>query len=211
MSIRAKAGWVRGTFADWLGDTRANMAIAVQSGVSTATTELRDALRNQVADAGLGDKLGNAVGANVYPRGGKPSLGAAGYVYPRGRKATAIFDSFNSASVITAKKGKYLAIPTQAAGKSGRYTKVTPQTFEKQTGIKLEFARSRKGTALLVGKKFKSKLMRGALGGERNSQIYFILIPVAHMPKRLGFEALAQTWADNIPALIDAASKGGDT
>lgn len=205
MSMRITAGWIGGQgFGDWARTVRDAGSIAVQAGVSTASTELRDEIRNQISEAGLGEKLGNAVGLKLYPPGQKGSFGAAGYIFPRGRKATAIFDSFNSASVITAHKGKYLAVPTPAAGRGYRNAKPTPEEFQQRTGIKLSFVRFRSGSAGLVGHSRKAGKARGG------NTVYFILILQARMPRRLSFDAIARKWADRIPDLIEAASKGGD-
>jgi hypothetical protein len=219
MSIRIHAGFVGGKdFSGWVRAVRDAGAVAVQAGVSTAATELRDEMRNQVSEAGMGERLGNAIGVNLYPRAQKGSFTAAGFVFPRGRKANAIFDAFNSASVITAHQGRYLAIPTENAGRGNRYAKATPEEFQHRTGIKLHLVKLKNGHLVLMGEAIAGKrggvraATKGRLAQGRNRQslVFFVLIPAAHMPRRLSFDAAAQKWADRIPDLIEAATQGGE-
>jgi hypothetical protein len=218
MPIKIKAGMVGGfgtrDFAKFVID---DAGIATRAGVEAGAEGLRDELRDQIANAGLGERLGRAVGAKVYPPSGKGSLDAAGFVYPRGRKAAAIFDSWNQGATITAHGGKYLAIPTKEAGRGWRNTKAKPQEFEQRTGIKLRFVKLKNGNAVLVGDAIAAKSGRGrraatkgrrAQGRTVQSLVFFILIRSAKIPKRLDFDAIARKWADRIPGLIDAASRG---
>lgn len=217
MTVRTAGGWVGGKhFGTWLAGVQADQAIAVQSAVTAAAEGLKNELRDAVSAAGLGDRLGNAIGANVYPRG-KYSLNAAGYVFPRGKKAAAIFDSFNAGSVITAHKGRYLAIPTKDAGRGYHFMKATPQEFQDRTGIRLRLVRFKKGTLALVGDAIAGRNGRGfrrasagrlAQGRRAAPIVFFILVPVARMPHRLNFEAIAASWSDRIPDLIAAANQG---
>lgn len=223
--IRTKSGWVGGSnFKSWLSDVRTDQAVIVRAGIEAAAEGLRDDLRQDIEQAGLGERLGNAIGANVYPRSEKGSLDAAGYVFPRGRKANAIFQSFNEASVITAQRGKYLAIPTPDAGvrhtsRSFANKPISPAIWQQETGIKLRFVK-RGNIALLVAdaryarqparyrRRASFAPIKTRLPGDRRTIVIFILIPVAHMTRRLRFEAKADLWAGRIPELIDAAGKG---
>lgn len=218
MSVRISAGWVGGDgFDGWVKAVRQDMAVAVTAGVSAAADGLKAELRDQIVSAGFGTRLGNAIGSNVYPRAGKVSFDAAGYVFPRGKKAEAIFTSFNEATVISAKGHKYLAIPTPAAGRANRFGAVTPAEFQFRTGITLQFVTFKNGSHALVGDSIKAKSGRGrraptkrriAQGRAVEHLVFFWLIPQAREQRRLNFVSVAQKWSDRIPDLIDAAKQG---
>lgn len=209
MTIRMSAGWVDGL------DPRAAMkaqkeilGLATRAGVAAAAEGLKNEIRQQIEAAGLGTRLGNAVGANVYPRQGG-SVGAAGYVFPRGKKAVEIFDAFNSGTTIHGKNGNWLAIPTKNAFLGGRGgQRPTPREFEQRTGIKLRVVTPRNSTRgryqLLVGDS-----RRGSRGRKSASIVFFILVPAVRLGKRLSFDALATKWASRVPDLIDAALPQG--
>lgn len=209
MAISVKAGMVGGLgtrdFAKFVLDST---SIEVRAGVEAGAEGLRDELRDQVANAGMGERLGKAVGAQIYPRGGKGSLDAAGFVYPRGRKAAAIFDAYNQGVTITAHNAKWLAIPTKFAGKGFRGARARPKEFQERTGIKLRFVKAKNGNAVLIGDK---KQRAGSRARRKpKSIVYFVLIRIVKIPHRLSFDASAQKWADRIPSLIEAAKRGDD-
>lgn len=220
MPITVKAEMVGGRgIKDFVRFVRETGALEVRAGVEAATEGLKDELRDLVAAAGLGDRLGKAIGGNVYPKGGKGSLGAAGFVFPRGKKAAAIFESFNEGTTIRAKGGKFLAIPTKEAGRAWRNGKARPQEFQERTGIKLRFVKLKNGNAVLVGDAITSKSGRGvraATKGRRRQGraakplVFFVLIRSMTVPRRLNFSASAQKWADRIPQLIEAAKQGDE-
>lgn len=221
MPVRISAGRV-GTygpkeFAKFVGDSG---GIDVQAGISAATDGLKGDLRDLVEQAGLGERLGRAIGSKVYPSGSQGSLDAAGIVFPRGPKAQAIFDSFNRGVTITAKGNrKFLAIPTKNAGRSWRNGKARPEEFQERTGIKLRFVPLKNGNAVLVGDSISARAGKGqraatrgrrAQGRAVHTLVFFVLIRSVTIPQRLNFEARAQAWADRIPDLIAAADRGGD-
>jgi len=220
MSIRFKAGWVGGEgFKDWVASVKSDAAIAVTAGVSAAADNLKNELRDQITSAGMGTRLGNALGSNVYPRAGKFSLDAAGYVFPRGKRAESIFTSFNEAATVHAQGHRYLAIPTKDAGRANRFGAVTPEEFQFRTGIKLQVAKLPSGKLALVGESIGARSGHGqraptkrrrAQGRSVQTLIFFFLVPVAHEPRRLDFASAAAKWADRIPDLIDAATPQGD-
>jgi hypothetical protein len=95
MSIRIHAGFVGGKdFSGWVRAVRDAGAVAVQAGVSTAATELRDEMRNQVSEAGIGERLGQCHRRQSLSAARRRALSPRRALrLPAGRKATAIFDS----------------------------------------------------------------------------------------------------------------------
>jgi hypothetical protein len=210
------------------GDFRAFMrgfgrrgAQAVATGVRAGTDGLKFEMRQAVARAGLGTRLGNALGSKTYPPAG-PSFTAAGIVYPRGDKAAAIFDSYTSGKPIRGRGGNWLAIPVKAnTPHLGPGVQVTPAAVEAWAGRPLRWVKPQgktfgllvlddvrvntKGRA--VGNRLPGKARRGARA--TRTVVMFILVKEVHAGKRLDFQSLARLWAGRIPALIQRALPGG--
>jgi hypothetical protein len=209
--------WARlegGTLGDFAKDIEQGGALAVTAAVSAATDTLKEAFRDDVAAASLGARLGKAIGSKLYPRSGA-SLGAAGIVFPRGKKSEGIFQAWNEGATIVATGGrKWLAIPTAKAGHGTRGSSQTPQKFTDATGIALRFVpiRGRPNVALLVGRAIAAKSGRGfrqatkgrrAQGRAVREEVFFVLVKSTTIPARLHFEQLARAVADQVPALIE--------
>lgn len=196
----------------------AELARAVTAGVAAATEGLKLQLRQQVGQAGLGERLGRAIGSALYPRAGRASLRAAGLVFPRGAGAEKIFRAFNEGSVIRASGAGWLAIPTENVPPLGRSAKVSPRAVEAFFGRPLRYvpplAAGGRAALLVMDGVVRSRRGRssrratpGRVRQGRTVQplVMFILVPEARMGKRLDFEALAGLWADRIPSLIERA------
>lgn len=90
-----------------------NAELAVTKGVSSATSQFKEAMRKQVKSAKLGSRLAYTWRGDVYPKS-KMSLNAAGMVYSKAEK---IMQSFEYGLVVRGKDGFWLAIPTPAIPK----------------------------------------------------------------------------------------------
>jgi len=184
------------------GDLKKTWAASVRVAVEVATDSLKRDMREQILDAGLGERLANAVGSKLYPPKGKETLHPAGVVHPRGKLATEIFDALNEGVPIRARSRRYLAVPTPAArfaGRGGR--RLSPAEFERRAGIELRVVKSKKpGVLLLMGSRFRGKAKRG-----QKDLVYFVLVPMVRPGARLNFDALARKWADRIPDFIERA------
>ncbi len=176
---------------------------AVTAGMGEASADLKTDLRRQITSAGLGERLARTWRSEVYPRGQK-SIGAAGFVWS---KAPDIVRAFDQGAVIRSKRGLFLAIPTALAGRLGRSIggareKITPQGWERRTGLKLRFVYRRGAPSLLVvddvritkgGRVVANVSRRKGVVSPRKSggsvAIVFILVPqvlVAKAPRRGG-------------------------
>jgi hypothetical protein len=217
--IRLQAQFIGGGVRHFSGAARRTIALAVRAGVEQATVGLKGDLREQIVAAALGQRLGNAVGSDVYPKKSTETLHPAGRVFPRGKLAEEIFDSFNTGATIRGKSGNWLAIPTRNAYLGGRGGKrPSPGEFEQRTGIKLRLAvprRSGKGRyQFLVGDSVASRqpgrkaatARRVKQGRKVETLIFFVLVKQTTPGRRLDFAALAQRWADRIPGLIERAT-----
>jgi hypothetical protein len=113
--------------------------------------------------------------------------------------------------VIRSRRGRFLAIPTEAAGRigrglSGKRKRITPGSWERRTGLRLRFVYRRSRPSLLVlGDARLTK--RGLAAAKRRRSgaqtvIVFILVPQVSLKKRLDIERIARSEAARIPERI---------
>ena len=127
-------------------DLATMMAAEIKAGekaVTEATREagsgLKTAWRGQIAGAGLGQRLARTIRSEQYPRG-QPSLNAAALVWSVLQpKAPDIINAHDTGPLIRSRTGFWLAIPTEAAGKSRRGGRITPRQWEQRSGLRLRF------------------------------------------------------------------------
>lgn len=114
--------------------------------VELGGVRLKLALRRETRSGGLGDRVANLWGSKFYRNDGKPT-GAAALVYARDK---GIIGGHVEAQTIRPRNGKYIALPTGAAGliagtRKARY----PAQLEK-AGIDLRFVPGRGGRPPLL-------------------------------------------------------------
>ena len=190
----------------------AMMAAEVRAGekaVSAATHEagnnLKTAWRAQITGAGLGRRLANTIRSETYPKG-KPSLNAAALVWS---KAPVIVGAHDTGPLIRSRNGFWLAIPTDAAGKSSRGGRITPGEWERRTGLRLRFVYRRVGPSLLVAEgrlntRGRAVASRSRTGRGVTTVPIFLLVPQVKLPKRLDLARDAERAQDSVPGLIVA-------
>jgi hypothetical protein len=193
---------------------------SLKSAMAEGTQLLKADLREDVVDAGLGQKLAMTWQAKVYPAAAG-SLDPAGWVWS---KAPKLIDVFQRGTTIRSKDGFWLAIPTPAAGSvtgyrdaAGKRTRITPGAWERRTGIRLRLIYRRgKRTSFLVADNARINAKGVAApnygtskrGGRyarlqgRVTSIIFILVPQVTLRKRLNSDAIVERAAARIPALI---------
>jgi len=190
-----------------LGETEKDIERAVTSGMRDAADGLKQDLREDVVAAGLGERLSRTWRGKTFPEVGE-SAEAAAYVWSRAPK---IVDAFDRGVVIRSTRGLYLAIPTAAAGKSGRSAvgsreKITPEGWRRRTGLKLRFVYRRGRPSLLVADDARINTRGLAARNRRKtgqaSVIVFILVPQVALKKRLDVESAAKRQAARVPSLI---------
>lgn len=135
----------------------ADLARGVTLAMREAGAALQQDLRAETDAAFKGNKLAKTWRLKVYPEA-SDSAAAAAWVWT---KAPKIVDAFDRGATIRARGGKWLAIPTENAGKYGQrrdantgfghifgrrnaadqrtVERVTPGGFERRTGMKLRF------------------------------------------------------------------------
>jgi hypothetical protein len=180
---------------------------AVTAAIRLAGAGVKAGWREQIAGAGLGQRLGRTIRDQYYPRGGN-SLSAAALAYSR---ASHIVGAFDEGPVIRSKDGFWLAIPTAAAGKGAKGGRITPGEWEQRYGRRLKFIYRRGRPGLLVdgGDVFprvrvmkRDGTSRAARGFKNRSVVIFILVPQVQLRKLLDLEVAAREWQDKLPALV---------
>ena len=202
----------RPDFGKAFAETERDIERAVTSGMRDAADGLKLDLREDVVAAGLGERLSRTWRGKTFPEVGE-SAEAAAYVWSRAPK---IVDAFNRGVVIRSARGLFLAIPTAAAGKSGRGAagsreKITPEGWQRRTGLKLRFVYRRGRPSLLVaddarintrGLAARNRRKSGKTQTNLASVIVFILVPQVALKKRLDVESAAKRQAVRVPTLI---------
>lgn len=99
----------------------------VTAAMKYATGALKDNLRGQVLEAGMGRRLANTWRGETYPRG-RNSIEPAGYVWT---KAPRIIDGFARGATIRPVNGaNYLWLPTKNVPRKSRNRKMTPDEVD---------------------------------------------------------------------------------
>ena len=193
-------------------DLAAMMAAEIKAGekaVTAATreagTSLKTAWRGQITGAGLGQRLARTIRSEQYPKG-QPSLNAAALVWS---KAPKIINAHDTGPLIRSRNGFWLAIPTEAAGKSRRGGRITPGQWEQRSGLRLRFVYRRSGPSLLVAegrlnKGGRAVASRSKTGRGLTTVPIFLLVPQAKLPKRLDLDRDTERAHDSMSGLIVA-------
>src|SRR5262245_23032262 len=175
------------------------VAAANTSAIRTVTNRFKTQARRQVERAGLGVRLGNAIrgevrtpaGADITMRGVCPD--------PRGRAFTR--DSKTGLDLIAVFErgvtihGKpFLAIPTAQAG--GRRAK-SPESYPEGT---FRYVPLRKGRG-----RPKANRAIAVLIHKQRQELWYSLVPVVRLKKRLRLQELYQRQVASIPRTLEAA------
>ncbi|WP_323042916.1 DUF6441 family protein [Gemmobacter sp.] len=197
---------------DIVGDVARLLEAEVKAGENAVTTAMRlaggglkYAWRAQITGAGLGPRLARSIRSEQFPKG-RPSLNAAALVWS---KAPVIVSAHDTGPLIRSRNGFWLAIPTPAAGKSTRGSRITPGEWEHRTGLGLRFIYRRRGPSLLVAEgrmntKGRAVASRSKTGRGLVTAPIFLLVPQVKLPKRLDLARDAERVAGGVPGLIVA-------
>lgn len=185
---------------------------AVSAAMNDVQAGLKDELRGQVVEAGMGARLAKTWRGKRFPES-RPSINSAAYVWTR---APDIVDAFERGVPIVARNRRFLAVPTKDAGVSHTTVKnkrLTPAIWEAETGVKLRFV-SRGSRALLVtdasyvrqparwGRRKSFKPIKTAPTGGRRLLVIFVLVPMVRPGKRFDVEGAGDRWANRVDGLI---------
>jgi len=179
---------------------------AVTAAMRQAGSDLKADWRGQITGAGLGQRLARSIRNKTYPERGE-SLDAAAFIWS---KAPKIIHAHDKGMLIRSKRGFYLAIPTEAAGKDRGGARLTPGEWERRRGMRLRFIYRRNGPSLLVAEKVRINTRGTAVAshsktgrGQVTAPI-FLLVPQVKLRKRLDLARDAEKVAGSVPGLIVA-------
>lgn len=178
---------------------------AVSAAMREAGADLKTAWRGQIAQGGLGQRLGRTIRSEAYPKG-QPSLNAAALVWSN---APVIVGAHDTGPLIRSKSGLWLAIPTAAAGKSARGGRITPGEWERRRGLSLRFIYRARGPSLLVAEgrlnsKGRAVASMSKSGRGRTTVPIFLLVRQVKLAKRLDLTKAAEVAVGRIPGAIVA-------
>ncbi|MEZ0252622.1 MAG: DUF6441 family protein [Methylobacteriaceae bacterium] len=217
MRFSAKVSDVRSL----LSGTEVQVARSVTAGMRQITDGLKEDLRSDVRESGLGQRLANTWRGQTFPRTGE-SAEAAAYVSTNAPK---LIDAFDRGVTITAQGRKYLAIPTPDAGvrqisrrrsKGSTGNTLSPASWERETGVKLRFVPSKSGGVLVAdafyrrqaaryqGRKSFRAIKEAGPDKSRSFVVIFVLVKQVKLRKRLDIATTAKRWADRVPGAIAA-------
>lgn len=211
-----------------LNDERKLLQASLTSAMRVASGAVRDELRGQVRAAGIGKGLEKAWQVVTYPKEGKTSLGPAGLVFS---KASLLHAVYADGALISARNGRYLAIPTREAEALGFATTNTTrpgplgstgtggiprresqvQRAIQRLGAKnVRFVPIQGGRQLVVyhvpdgrgpGRSFPKKV-----GFKRGIDVpLFVLVPQVRLRPRLDIEGVRSRAGDVLAAQVAAA------
>lgn len=206
--MRIKAA-LSGDLARMMREETVGLATRASLAVGGTMERLQVELRRQVTSSGLGRRLANAWRAELYPKG-RVSLRAAGLVYTR---APTIVAAFEEGVTIRAANGVWLAIPTEAAPKTGIGDKrISPATWPEHQYGPLRFVYRRGAPSLLVvdglrastGKRGFRRASATALRTGRGlaTVVMFILVPRVRLRKRLDVAGAAAAAHERLYATL---------
>jgi hypothetical protein len=178
---------------------------AVSHAVNEAGNSVKSSWRAQITGAGLGQRLANTIRSEQFPKG-RPSLSAAAVVWS---KAPVIIGAHDTGPLIRSRNGFWLAIPTEAAGKSARGGRITPGEWERRSGLRLRFVYRRSGPSLLVAEgrlnsRGRAVASRSKTGRGLVTAPIFLMVPQVKLRKRLDLARDAARAQEAIPGAIVA-------
>lgn len=197
---------IAGRFEEQAQRAALRLEVAATRAVGAASTELQAELRHETA-AALGPRVANAWRRRVYPER-DTSIEPAALVWS---KASRIVDGFDRGAPIRARRGRFLAIPTDAApryvGVGRTRKKVTPALLE-EAGWDLDiepigdgrwgiFAKRRGARTTTARRRKPGRVLREA-------ELVFVLVPMVRLPKRLNVDHHAQAAGQRLAQALEA-------
>lgn len=217
-----------GSIKDDLKNIELSIASVATAAMGDAVAGLKNELRGQVLEAGMGQRLANTWRADVYPTVyGRKSINPAGVVRSN---APLIIDAFARGATLRPVNGaKYLWIPTKNVPKhrragsyrsnlsrrSGGGSAMSPEECELHFNTEFIVRPGRAGSLLAfmdltAGLNAKRAAWRRDTAGRRaqgrrsRPVLMFVLRKTVKLPRRFEIESVAERWAAKLPALFEA-------
>jgi hypothetical protein len=188
------------------------MLNAGKNAVAEATKGLERELEALTREA-AGGRLWRAWKSEVFPRNGIAREPVGSVFVNGGARSRGAIEYFSRPGRIKSKSGRFLAIPTPAAGSKGRKRDLTPEEWEARTGETLRFVYRRGRPSLLVAEgmlngrtgtyrrwtraRSKADERRGFRRGA-TSVVIFVLIPQVAFANRFAVDPVIQKWGRHL-------------
>jgi hypothetical protein len=188
------------------------MLNAAKNAVADATKGLERELEAITRDA-AGGRLWRAWKSEVYPRTGIAREPSGSVFVNGGPRSRGAIEFFSRPGRIKSKSGRFLAVPTPAAGSQGRRRNLTPEEWEARNGEKLRFVYRRGRPSLLVAegllnartgtyrrwttRRTKVDERRGFRRGV-TTVVIFVLIPQVAFANRFAIDPVIRKWGRNL-------------
>lgn len=179
---------------------RDQVAKDITAAMKRETRALEQQFEAATTAAGLGPGMARSWQSRAYPVGAE-SLGPAGLIWS---KAPTAMRAFVEGATVTAKGGRFLAIPSaevRALRGSPNQPHATPAEVERRLGVTLQLV-VRRGKRFLVAPA-RDKARRRT--GPQHLFIAFFLVPRAVIRKRLDLPPMAQGAMTNLRVALATA------
>jgi hypothetical protein len=172
--------------AQTLTGLEAELAAAARAGLSAAGANLTARLKDHTASV-LGRRLAWAWRYSVSDTVAGPQV----WIWPGDNRAGEILEAHAQGAVINAQTGRWLAIPTKAAPRTGRGRRLSPREAE-EAGIRLRFRPVQGGKAggLLIAV------------NRRPPVVLYVLVRQVTLRKRLDIDGVINRAAFDLPGII---------
>lgn len=173
------------TFPDLAKVFREQVAKDVTAAMKAETRALEKRFEAATLSAGLGQGLARTWNSKTYPQSGD-SLGPSGVVWSKAPKA---MKAFTEGATITARGGRFLAIPSpevRALRRGRNQPMPTPAEIEQRLGVKLVLVVKRGKRFLIAPSRDKARKRTGP----KRLFVAFFLVPRAVIRKRLDLRTM---------------------
>ena len=155
MSARLVYEAVIGDFSKAITEIQLPIAKAATATIIEAANTVKTRARANIAAAGFSSGWQNALRAQTFPKGGKPSINAAAFFFHK----IPYFNVFEDGATIAGKPFLWLPLPAVPLGRGKR--PLTPAEFIARIGP-LHSVKNKAGTPILVGAGDRSTILRAS-------------------------------------------------
>lgn len=193
---------IENAVADAMKRGERKVARAMTGAMRDTTIDLKEALRGQILDAGLGSRLANTWRGRTYP-GKNSSIHPTGYAWSRAPEIISFFSQ--TQNVVAINGHKYLAIPTKQVPRGLRKrARLSVGAVMAQLGKKLIILPGKNGHLLGMVDRSGPRVGKRKIGVvRRNLVLLFTFVRDVTGRKRFDLPSLVREIATTFPARVD--------
>jgi hypothetical protein len=211
--MKATFTWPKGGFASLMDELHLPVAEAGSAAIGEASEQIKTEARASIVGAGFSRGWANALRVEVYPKGGKPSIDSATFVWHRIPYAGV----FEEGATISGNPLMWLPLPG-APRKIGRFGRMTPKLYRQKIGPLFRMPGTKKPilAATIRANRTPAKvstaaLRRGSNPGGRGKLMaipLFVGIDQTTIKKRFDVIKATEKAAANLPSLFAKNFRG---